>query len=230
MKLSILAGATGQSVNVFIQDSSSITGAGLTGLLFNSAGLSASYSFTGANAGRVAITLATLAAVNSAYSSGGFKEIDATNMPGWYRLDLPNAALATSKGRCSSVHLFGATNMAPCPLEIELTAVDNQSAIAFMTSVATVTNLTNAPTNGDLTATMKASVATAALTTAMTESYAADGATPTLAQMQYMMWSYMAEMSISGVTGTANKLDGSTPAMTFTFNSATVPTAVTRAT
>jgi hypothetical protein len=34
--------------------------------------------------------------------------------------------------------------------------------IAGVTTVATVTNLTNAPTNGDLTATMKASVTTAA--------------------------------------------------------------------
>jgi len=44
---------------------------------------------------RTAITPADLAAVNSAYSSGGVKEVDATNMPGVYRLDWPDAALAT---------------------------------------------------------------------------------------------------------------------------------------
>ena len=43
------------------------------------------------------IALATLAAVTSAWSSGGFIQIDATNMPGWYRFDIPNAALATGK-------------------------------------------------------------------------------------------------------------------------------------
>ncbi len=43
---------------------------------------------------RVAITPSDLAAVNSAYSSGGVKQIDATNQPGLYRLDLPEAALA----------------------------------------------------------------------------------------------------------------------------------------
>jgi hypothetical protein len=127
--LSILAGATSQSVNVFIQDTRVGTGAGLTGLVFNTAGLTAYYSFSGAVATATSITLNTLALITTAYSSGGFKEIDATNMPGWYRLDLPNAALATAKGRQVSLHLQGAANMAPCVLKIELTGWDNQDAV-----------------------------------------------------------------------------------------------------
>ena len=67
------------------------------------------------------------------------------------------------------------------------------------------------------------------LTTAMTESYAADGAAPTAAQMLYMIWSAIAEMAISGVTLTTFKLDGTTTAMTFTLNSGTAPTTRTRA-
>lgn len=129
MKLSIKAGNTSESVNVFIQDSSSTTGAGLSGLAYNTANLAAYYSFTGANATATVITLATLGAVNSAWSSGGFIEIDATHMKGWYRLDLPNAVIAAANGRVVSVHLYGATNMAPCPLEIELTGWDNQDAV-----------------------------------------------------------------------------------------------------
>jgi hypothetical protein len=125
MKLSIQVASTSQTVNVFVQDSSSTTGAGLTGLAFNSAGLTAYYALPKAAA--VAITLATLAAVTTAWSSGGFKEIDATNMPGWYRLDIPDAALAS--GRFVSIHLKGATNMAPLPLEIELTGWNNQDAV-----------------------------------------------------------------------------------------------------
>jgi len=125
MKLSRKVGSTSQSVNVFIQDSSSSTGAGLTGLVYNTSGLTAYYMLPRAAA--VQITLATLAAVTSAYSSGGFKEIDATNAPGWYRLDLPDAALAS--GSFVDVHLKGATNMAPLPLEIELTGWDNQDAV-----------------------------------------------------------------------------------------------------
>lgn len=128
-KLSIQAGATSQSVNVFVQDSSSTTGAGLSGLVFNTASLIAYYTFTGANATATSIALATLAAVNSAYSSGGFKELDATNMKGLYRLDIPNAALATSKGQSVTIILSGATNMAPVVLEIELTGWNNQDGV-----------------------------------------------------------------------------------------------------
>jgi len=127
MKLSIKAGSTSQTVNIFIRDSSSTTGGGLTGLVYNSASLVAYYALP--KAASVSITLATLAAVTSAYSSGGFKEIDSTNMPGWYRFDIPDAALAS--GRFVSLHFKGATNMAPTPVEIELTGIDNQDATAF---------------------------------------------------------------------------------------------------
>jgi hypothetical protein len=125
MKLSIQAGSTSQTINVFIQDSSSTTGAGLAGLVYGSSGLTAYYALPKAAA--AAITLATLAAITTAWSSGGFKEIDATNMPGWYRLDIPDAALAS--GRFVSIHLQGATNMAPLPIEIELTGWNNQDAV-----------------------------------------------------------------------------------------------------
>lgn len=126
-KLSILAGATSQSVNIFIQNNSVTTGAGLTGLAYNTASLIAYYTFSGANTTATIISLATLAAVNSTYSSGGFKEIDATHMPGLYRLDIPNAALAASNGQSVVIMLSGAANMAPVLLEIELTAINNQS-------------------------------------------------------------------------------------------------------
>lgn len=126
MKLSIVAGATSQSVTLFLQDSSQTNGAGLTGLTYNSAGLICYYTFAGANAGATSITLATLAAVNSAWSSGGFKEVDATHMPGIYRFDVPNAVIAASNGRSVVIMFTGATNLAPTPIEIELTGIDNQ--------------------------------------------------------------------------------------------------------
>lgn len=128
-KESVLAGTTSHSVNICIYDSSSTVGAGLSGLVFNTSGLVASYTFTGANATRTAVTLATLAAINSAFSSGGFKEIDATNMKGGYRLDIPNAALAAASGQTVTFELHGATNMAPCWFEIELTATNNQDGV-----------------------------------------------------------------------------------------------------
>lgn len=126
-KFSIAAGATSETVNLFIQDSSSTTGAGLTGLVFNSAGLTCYYNFRRGNA--TSVTLATLAAADSAYSSGGFKEISSTNEPGIYRLDIPDAALASGNGRMVTFMLKGATNMAPSTFEIELTGTNNQDAV-----------------------------------------------------------------------------------------------------
>jgi len=66
-------------------------------------------------------------------------------------------------------------------------------------------------------------------TTALTESYAADGAAPTPAQLLFMLLSVVAEFSISGTTITCKKLDGSTTAMTFTLDDATNPTSRARA-
>lgn len=106
----INADTTSLSINVFIQDSSSTTGAGLTGLAYNTGSLVASYVRAGGS--RTAITLATLAAANSAWSSGGFKEIDSTNMPGWYRFDVPDAVLAAGVTE-AGVTIHGAANMAP---------------------------------------------------------------------------------------------------------------------
>jgi hypothetical protein len=133
-KLSIVAGATSQSINVFIQDSSSTIGAGLGavapagGSLLT--GTIAYYSFSGANAGSVSIALAVLATVGTAWTTAGIVTIDDTHMKGVVRLDLPNAVLAAAKGRSVTVVISGGTNMAPCVLEIELESWDNQVAIA----------------------------------------------------------------------------------------------------
>lgn len=124
-KLAFKAGSTSKTVQVFIQDSSVTTGAGLTGLAYNTASLVASYVQPGAS--RAAITLATLAAANSAWSSGGFKEIDSTNCPGLYRLDIPDACLTGANH--VTIHLKGATSMVPCLLEIELVAYDPQDTM-----------------------------------------------------------------------------------------------------
>ena len=71
---------------------------------------------------------------------------------------------------------------------------------------------------------------TAIWTTALTQSYATDGSTFTGAQALYMMWAFMAEKAIVGTTLTANQLDGTTAAMTFTLSDPTNPVSVTRAT
>lgn len=116
MKLARKVGAVSQILQVFIQDSSSTTGAGLTGLVFNSGSLTA-YYHRDTDTTATAITLVTMTV--GAFTSSGFKEIDATNMPGWYQFCPPNAALASGASSVG-LHLKGATNMAPLPIEIDL--------------------------------------------------------------------------------------------------------------
>ncbi len=135
-KLMLPAGATSQTVNLFIQDSTSTTGAGKTGLVYNTGSLVAYYVRPKAVA--ASITLATQT-VTGAWSTGGFVEIDATNMPGWYRFDIPNAALATGVTSVG-IHFKGATGMAPLPLEIDLGAI---GAIWDEINTGSTHNITN---------------------------------------------------------------------------------------
>lgn len=130
-KVSIKAGTTSKLIDIFVQDSSSTTGGGLTGLVYNAASLTAYYYREGA-ASATAITLATMTL--GTWATGGFIVVDGTNMPGCYQLGIPDAAIAAG-AKSVLVMLKGATNMAPLVLEIELTAVDNQSATAFITGV-----------------------------------------------------------------------------------------------
>jgi hypothetical protein len=76
---------------------------------------------------------------------------------------------------------------------------------------------------------LAASIA-ALMTTALTESYAADGANATVAQLLYEMRALLSEFSISGTTLTTRKKDGVTTAGTYTLDSSTSPTSITRAT
>jgi hypothetical protein len=62
----------------------------------------------------------------------------------------------------------------------------------------------------------------------LTESYAADGAAPTVAQALMLIQQMLGDFSISGTTLTVRKVDGSTSAATFTLNSSSAPTALTR--
>lgn len=71
-------------------------------------------------------------------------------------------------------------------------------------------------------------IATAVLTSQMTESYAADGVAPTLAQAIFLIQQALTEFAISGTAMTVKKLDGSTTAAGLTLDSSSSPTSVTR--
>jgi hypothetical protein len=73
-------------------------------------------------------------------------------------------------------------------------------------------------------------IADAAFLRQMVEAYSADNAAPTMAQAMFELLSLLGEFSISGTTITHKKRDGSTTAFTATLDSASAPTARTRAT
>lgn len=101
------AGSTSESVLLEIRANNNNPA---TGLAFNTAGLVARYTRPGETP--VAITLANQT-VTGAYVSGGFKEIDATNCPGLYRFDIPDAALVAGKDQVMvSFHGFSASSTA----------------------------------------------------------------------------------------------------------------------
>lgn len=69
-----------------------------------------------------------------------------------------------------------------------------------------------------------AAVATAVLTTQMTESYAANGIAPTLAQAQFAMHQMLMQFGIAGTAWTVRKLDDTATAFVVTLDDATNPT------
>lgn len=116
MKLTIRKGTTSKLIQIFALDSSSTVGAGLTGLLWNTASLTGYFYREGAGSS-VAITLATMTL--GTWATGGFIVVDGTNMSGVYQVGIPDAALASGADSVTIV-LQGAANMAPVVLEIQL--------------------------------------------------------------------------------------------------------------
>jgi len=119
----IKRGSTSVRRLIFVADSSSTVGAGLANLAHDTASLVA-YYFAGDLSNEVQITLAT--ATLGTWTSGGFVAVDNTNMPGWYEIGIPNAAL--DGGNECAIQLRGAANMVPVNMYIELDTVDYQTA------------------------------------------------------------------------------------------------------
>ena len=129
-KISRQIGTTSLVCEVFVQDSSKTTGVGLTGIAYNAAGLTCYYKINTGTASVVASInhITTLGTYVGDATHAGWAEVDATNMPGTYEINIPNNALLT--GADSVVVYFqGVTNMAPLILEIELTATNNQDGV-----------------------------------------------------------------------------------------------------
>lgn len=122
-KLKIKKGTTSKLIQFNVMNA--VTGGPLTGLAYNSSGLTAYYYREGA-ASATAITLATMTL--GTWATGGFIVVDATNMPGEYQLGIPDAALATGASSVV-IYLHGATNMAPLCVEIQLVNYDPEDGV-----------------------------------------------------------------------------------------------------
>jgi hypothetical protein len=121
-------GESSRILEVFIQDTSQADGRGLTGLAHNTSGLSCYYHRNTA-AAAVAVTLVTMTV--GTFTAGGFKEVDATNMPGVYQICLPDAAYLDGAQGVVCL-LKGAANMAQTPFEIQVTSTQDESPFDFI--------------------------------------------------------------------------------------------------
>lgn len=94
MKLTRATDATDQSVIVFLEDATSANAAGKTGIADTAVTAYYSRVETDNDVTVAAISLSALSAITDAHTDGGWIAIDGTNMPGYYRLDIPDAVCA----------------------------------------------------------------------------------------------------------------------------------------
>lgn len=199
----VTAGSTSVSTDLPLVQNAASTSAGdpILGLAYNTANLVA-YSHDVTPPSAVAsVSLATQTAAG-AWSSGGFVKLDDTHAPGLYRFDIPNALLTTA-GEVN-IEFSGAPAGTAGNMEAHIVKI-----FIFAFDLFTTLGFTQQ---------------------AMTESYAAKGAAPTLAQILFLIQQLLTNFSWSGTTQTVTKLDGSTTAATLTANSSSNATSLTRAT
>ena len=171
---------------------------------------------------------------------------------------MPTSHIAATGGVVDEVTLVGTTTvnsdmrgtdgaaLATVCTEARLAELDAANLPADIAAVKSQTNDINADTqniqsrlpaalvNGRMDSSiddtgMEPGAIDAVLQRQMTEGYAADGVAPTLEQALFMIQQMLTEFGISGVTLTMRKLDGATPAATFTLDDASNPTSLTRA-
>lgn len=132
--------------------------------------------------------------------------------PGWVAVTPPTGSISVT-----TPHTFTQAGSRTLTAWV----MDSAGNISLPASTAIV--ITQLATNVDTQA-----VVDAILNTPLAEIYPPDGTEPTLRQALYVLLALASEKSITGTTMTVNRLDGTTPAMTFELNSATNPTSITR--
>lgn len=130
-KYELKTGIVDRTIQVFLQDSSSTTGAGLPGVV--AVELVASYIRveTDNDVTITQLTLNDLASLTAAHNDGGWIEINAALAPGWYRLDLPDAVFAAGAWSAGVSLIDGGTDnfVAPWTAEIQLVSYDPEDTV-----------------------------------------------------------------------------------------------------
>jgi hypothetical protein len=113
--------------------------------------------------------------------------------------------------------------------------IDGTATLALQLQSGDVSAVTGGAASGVLDAALSghagagtAGAALGALVGVLAESYAANGQPATMAQLLYGILAMLGNVSQSGASLVAKKLDGSTPAMTFTLDNPTAPTSRVR--
>ena len=133
-KLSVGIGSSLRSEYIYILDITSTSGAGKTGIAYNTSGLSGHYVRSAGSATSISFVAQTATA---AWVSGGFAEVSSTLMPGIYRIDLPDAIFSTGSDK-AIVMIRGASNTVPVSLEYQLVGSD-PSLVLSNSSIANTT-------------------------------------------------------------------------------------------
>ena len=89
--ITIAPGSTSQSIELYL---------GATGLTASTSGLTARYNRTRTASVSIPLVVRTIA---QAWTAGGFAEVDPVEMPGIYRLDIPNEAIDSGADDCTVV-------------------------------------------------------------------------------------------------------------------------------
>lgn len=128
--ITIAPGSTSQSIELYL---------GATGLTASTAGLSAYYNRTRTADVQIPLVART---IGQAWTSGGFAEVNASTMPGVYRLDLPDAAVAAGADDVTIV-VRGASGTNGAVMTVKLSSgglTAAQTAQAVLDAVASTHN------------------------------------------------------------------------------------------
>ena len=132
MKISRQTGTVSEILNIFIQDSTVSTGAGLA----NVSASAVNFAYARNNMASTSSGVCTAGGTLGTYGVSTLTQIISTSTLGWYQFCPPDQVFAS--GRSVILHIFGYPNMAPVPMEIELTANTNQAILPVSVTTMSV--------------------------------------------------------------------------------------------